>query len=111
MEQSVAVKSLSALGHDRRMEVLRLLVEAGPAGMKPAAMLLKMAKLPASSLSSHLSILKDAGLITSEKISREILYRANLDQVRGLTSFLVTNCCGTQADSLGNLVSQLQPGR
>ncbi|RYG98885.1 MAG: transcriptional regulator, partial [Alphaproteobacteria bacterium] len=100
MESKIAVQSLSALGHERRLEVFRLLVNAEPLGLKPAAMLEKLnrsedaAKLPASSLSSHLSILKDARLITSERISREILYRANMEHVQALVLFLVADCCG-----------------
>ena len=91
---------MSALGHERRLEVFRLLIEAGPDGIKPAEMLEKLnssaadAKLPASSLSSHLSILKKARLITGDRISREILYRANTEHVQDLLLFLVADCCG-----------------
>ena len=102
MEPKVAVQSLSALGHERRLEVFRLLVDAEQNGMKPAAMLAKLnsssnaTKLPASSLSSHLSILKDASLITSERMSREILYRVDMDHMQRLVQFLIADCCGGQ---------------
>ena len=112
MESNVAVQSLSALGHERRLEVFRLLVNAEPVGMKPAAMLdtlNRSAKLPASSLSSHLSILKDAQLITSERMSREILYRANMDHVQGLILFLVADCCGGRPDVCQPMISKLIP--
>ena len=115
MESKIAVQSLSALGHERRLAVFRLLVNAEPSGMKPTEMLEKLngsdgvAKLPASSLSSHLSILKDAHLITSERMSREILYRANMEHVQGLILFLVADCCGGQPDLCQPMISKLIP--
>lgn len=90
-----------------------MLVEAEPGGMKPAAMLEKLnsaspnARLPASSLSSHLSVLKKANLITSDRISREILYRANMTQVQDLLLFLVADCCGGQRDVYEPLIANL----
>lgn len=113
METKIAVESLSALGHEPRLEVFKMLIDAEPGGMKPTAMLEKLnrstpnAKLPASSLSSHLSVLKKAHLITSDRISREILYRANMPHVQDLLLFLVADCCRGQRDVYEPMIAKL----
>lgn len=90
-----------------------MLIDAEPGGMKPTAMLEKLnsstpnAKLPASSLSSHLSVLKKAHLITSDRISREILYRANMAHVQNLLLFLVADCCGGQRHVYEPMIAKL----
>lgn len=60
-------------------------------------------------MSTHLAILTRAGLITSERQSRSILYRANLDSLRELTLFLLKDCCGGNAALCAPLIAELTP--
>lgn len=109
MKPFVPAAAFSSLGQDRRLEIFRLLVGAEPDGMNPSAMLQPLGNPPSSSLSSHLSILTNAGLITRQRKSREIIYRANMDHVRALMLFLIVDCCGGEADLSEPMLLQLLP--
>ena len=87
-----ALKSLSALSHETRLWVFRLLVQAGPAGL-PAGEIAESLGSPQNTMSSHLRILADAKLITRRRSGRSIVYRANYEAVRGLVLFLMEDCC------------------
>jgi DNA-binding transcriptional ArsR family regulator len=58
-------------------------------------------------MSAHLAILSRAGLIRSERQSRSIVYRADLDGLRTLMLFLVTDCCAGNPDLCAPLVAAL----
>lgn len=96
MENKAAVTALSALAHDSRLAVFRLLVEAGPDGMS-AGDIRERLGLPASSLSFHLKELSHAGLVRSEQRSRFVIYSADFDAMSALVAFLTENCCGGEA--------------
>ncbi|MEO9462310.1 MAG: helix-turn-helix transcriptional regulator [Marinomonas sp.] len=87
-----ALSSLSALAQESRLEVFRLLVQAGASGL-PAGDIAKRLKIPASSLSFHLNNLAQGLLINSTREGRSIIYSANFDQMRGLVAYLLENCC------------------
>ena len=93
MEKSDAISALGALGQDTRLEAFRLLAKWEPEGL-PAGELARSLNVPQNTLSAHLSILARAGLVLSERRSRSIIYRANLETFRSLTLFLVQDCCG-----------------
>ncbi|WP_038486560.1 ArsR/SmtB family transcription factor [Collimonas arenae] len=93
MENKSAVIALAALAQESRLQTFRLLVQAGPEGLVPTQIAENLGIAP-SSLSFHLKELAHAGLITSEKNGRSILYVANFTAMNGLIQFLTENCCG-----------------
>lgn len=92
METSLAVSTLSALAHDTRLEAFRLLVRAGTNGV-PAGKIAKELGIPPATLSFHLAQLVQAGLASSDRQSRSILYSLRIDGIRGLIQFLTEDCC------------------
>lgn len=96
MDQPLAIDAFSALAHDTRLSVFRLLVRRGPEGT-PAMELARQLDLRPSTLSGHLAALKRAGLVTTERQHREIRYAANFKAVDGLVTFLLQDCCGGKA--------------
>jgi ArsR family transcriptional regulator len=96
METSKAVGALGALAHDTRLEIFRLLVQSGPDGM-PAGQIAAKLRLPAPTLSFHLSHLKQAGLIGFRRNSRLIIYTADYAAMTDLLGYLTENCCQGQA--------------
>jgi ArsR family transcriptional regulator len=93
MDTKAAVRSLAALAQDSRLEVFRLLVQAGPEGW-PAGEIAERLGIPASTLSFHVKALSHAGLIESRQEGRFIFYSANFAAMNGLLAFLGENCCG-----------------
>jgi ArsR family transcriptional regulator len=93
MESKTAVVSLSALAQGSRLEVYRLLVQAGFDGMA-ASEIAERLGIPANTLSFHLKTLSHAGLIQSRQQGRYIFYSTNYEQMNDLLSFLTENCCG-----------------
>lgn len=88
-----ALAALAALGQPTRIEIFRLLIRAEPKGL-PAGSIADAMECPHNTLSSHLSILARAGLVRGARDGRSIIYRANVDGIRALVAFLVTDCCG-----------------
>ena len=93
METKTAITSLSALAHESRLAVFRLLVQAGPAGLA-ASKISENLGIPSSSLSFHLKELSHAGLVNGTQDGRFIHYAANFDAMNGLIAFMTENCCG-----------------
>ncbi len=93
MESEKAILSLAALAQSTRLAVFRLLVRHEPDGLA-AGDIAKVLAVPQNTMSAHLAILARAGLVMSERKSRSIIYRANLAAFRGLTSFMLEDCCG-----------------
>jgi len=96
VDTKAAVRSLAALAQDSRLEVFRLLVQAGPAGLA-AGEIAERLGLPASTLSFHVKALAQAGLVESRQESRFIYYSARFSAVTELIAFLGENCCGAHA--------------
>ena len=92
MEQEEVVRSLSALAHPIRLQVFRALVVAGKSGMTPGTMAEGLA-IPANTLSFHLKELGHAGLVSQERISRNIIYRAAYEHMNAVLGYLTENCC------------------
>lgn len=87
-----AVKSLAALAQPVRLQVFRALVVAGPEGLTPGALVEALA-VPGTSLSFHLKELGHAGLVSQERIGRNLIYRAAFPQMKALVAYLTENCC------------------
>ncbi|OIQ88365.1 arsenate-mycothiol transferase ArsC1 [mine drainage metagenome] len=96
MEILNAADRLAALGHESRLTIFRLLVEAGPAGLNPGGIGERLA-LPGPTLSFHLSHLARVGLIGKRQEGRFIFYAANYAAMDELIAFLTANCCGGAA--------------
>ena len=99
-----AVDALSALAHETRLSVFRMLVQAGPDGMIAGA-IAEAHGIPPSTMSHHLAMLERAGLLESERESRLIHYRADDPGMRRLLAFLVQDCCQGAPELCGDLLS------
>jgi ArsR family transcriptional regulator len=87
-----ALAALTALGQPTRLEIFRLLMRRGPAGLA-AGVIAETIGCPHNTLSTHLAILARAGLIRGLRDGRTIQYRADIEGMRALVAFLVTDCC------------------
>lgn len=92
MDQPQAIDAFSALSHDTRLSIFRVLVQRGPHGT-PAMEVGRLMDLKPSTVSGHLATLKRAGLVTAERQHREILYAPSLNAVNMLVRFLLDDCC------------------
>jgi DNA-binding transcriptional ArsR family regulator len=92
MDTSLAIEALGALAQDTRLNAFKLLVKHEPDGIA-AGELARLLKVPQNTLSSHLSILQQGGLVSSERHSRSIIYRARLDGLRTVVLYLLRDCC------------------
>jgi DNA-binding transcriptional ArsR family regulator len=92
MEENDVVRSLAALAQPVRLQVFRALVVRGRTGLTPGAMAEGLG-IPPNTLSFHLKELSHAGLVTQERSSRNIIYRAAFDRMNALLGYLTENCC------------------
>ncbi|MFM9936038.1 MAG: ArsR/SmtB family transcription factor [Novosphingobium sp.] len=92
-----AVDLLSALAQGHRLAVFRLLVKAGQEGL-PAGVIAHEVGVRPNTLSTHLAILSQAGLVQSRRAGRSVIYAADYAAMRALMGFLVSDCCGGQPE-------------
>src|SRR5260370_42499076 len=95
MKKSTAVAALGAVAQETRLDMFRLLVAEGPEGL-PAGEIGRRLRLPSPTLSFHLNQLRYAGLVTSRRESRSIIYAANYKTMNGVLGYLTENCCRGQ---------------
>ena len=93
MERSAALAALAALAQGTRLDIYRLLVQAGPGGL-PAGHIGEQLGLPSATLAFHLKELKNAGLASFTRNGRSLIYAAEYPTMNALLSFLTENCCG-----------------
>jgi len=93
METKIAVEGLSALAHEGRLSIFRLLVKAGPEGVAAGDIARKLTTA-ANTMSAQLLVLSNAGLIKARRDGRSIIYAANFDRMGTLLLFLTEDCCG-----------------
>src|SRR5882757_7471571 len=98
MESENAILALAALAQSTRLEVFRLLVKREPEGLAAGDIANALA-VPQNTMSSHLSILSRAGLLSAQRFGRSIVYRADLKHLRTVMLFMLRDCC----DAAGNL--------
>ena len=106
MEAKNAITAFSALAHETRLNVFRLLVTAGTSGM-PAGEIAKELSAAPSSLSHHLSLLERAGLLRSWRVQRQIFYAADYEGTRQVLAFLMEDCCNGKPEICSQLPGQL----
>ena len=104
MKKSTVVTSLGALAQETRLDIFRLLVQKGPEGM-PAGEIGERLGQPSPTLSFHLTQLRFAGLVTSRRESRSIIYSANFKAMTDLLGYLTENCCGGKSELCSPAVS------
>jgi ArsR family transcriptional regulator, arsenate/arsenite/antimonite-responsive transcriptional repressor len=92
METSTAVAALAALAQDNRLDVFRLLVQAGPQGIS-AGKIADALDLAPNTLTFHFDRLRMAGLVTVEREGRSMIYAARFEVMNALVAFLTDNCC------------------
>ena len=97
MKKHQALAALAALAQDNRLDVFRLLVEAGQEGM-PAGAVADALKLAPNTLTFHFDRLREAGLVTVRRDGRSMIYAARYDTMNGLLGYLTENCCRGHAD-------------
>jgi ArsR family transcriptional regulator, arsenate/arsenite/antimonite-responsive transcriptional repressor len=90
-----AIAALAALAQDNRLDVFRLLVQAGPEGM-PAGNVASALKLAPNTLTFHFDRLRHAGLVTARRDGRLMIYAARFETVNALLAYLTENCCQGQ---------------
>lgn len=106
MESEPTILALSALAQPTRLDTFRLLVRQEPDGL-PAGEIARQLDVPQNTMSAHLAILARAGLVRSQRQSRSIVYRADLDILRAVMLFLVKDCCGGRAELCHPLADEL----
>lgn len=92
MEANTAIKRLSALAQESRLAVFRLLVKAGPDGVA-AGEIARTLEITPNTLSAQLTVLANAGLVTSRRDGRSIIYAAGYDSMSELLVYLMEDCC------------------
>lgn len=109
MDIKTTVNSLGALAQESRLAAFRLLVRRGIEGMA-AGEIARTLSIPHNTMSSHLAILVNAGLINSRRESRSIIYSIDFDGTRELLSFLMEDCCQGQAELCAPVLDSILPG-
>ncbi len=92
MDKTDVIAALAALAQETRLDIFRLLVQAGPEGL-PAGQLGERLALPAATLSFHLKELRHAGLVSFQRESRSLIYSAEFANMNALLAYLTENCC------------------
>jgi len=92
MSSPHALAALAALGQPTRLTIFRLLMRCEPDGL-PAGAIAEKIGCPHNTLSTHLSILARSGLVRGRRDGRSIVYQADVEGMRTLIGFLVTDCC------------------
>lgn len=98
-----AVETLSALAHESRLAIFRLLVRGGQGGLAAGEIARKLDFLP-NTLSANLTVLANAGLVESRRDGRSVIYSADYERMTGLLGFLMEDCCNCDASICAPLV-------
>jgi ArsR family transcriptional regulator len=98
MKKRDALAALAALAQDNRLDVFRLLVEAGPVGMA-AGNVASALNLAPNTLTFHFDRLREAGLVTVKRDGRSMIYAARFETMNALLAFLTENCCQGVAET------------
>lgn len=102
MQKTTATKIFESLSSGVRLDVFRLLVKQGKAGMV-AGEIASTLDIPANNLSFHLKAMLHAGMITVVQEGRFLRYRANLELTFELIDYLTAECCAGDAGQCASL--------
>jgi DNA-binding transcriptional ArsR family regulator len=103
MEKVDIIAALAALAQETRLDIFRLLVQAGPDGL-PAGNIGERLGLPSATLSFHLNQLRHAGLVTFRRESRSLIYSAEIANMNALMAYLTENCCQGDPAACGAVI-------
>jgi ArsR family transcriptional regulator len=107
MESETAILALAALAQSTRLDVFRLLVKHEPEGLA-AGDIAKALAVPQNTMSSHLSILSRAGLVSAQRFGRSIVYRPNLARFQDVMLFMLRDCCDGRPEIWAPLIVNLK---
>jgi len=108
MESENAILALAALAQSTRLDVFRLLVKHEPEGLA-AGEIARALAVPQNTMSSHLSVLSRAGLVSTQLFSRSIVYRADLVRLQAVVLFMLRDCCEGRPEICAPLIENLTP--
>ena len=108
MESEDAILALAALAQSTRLDVFRLLAKNEPEGLA-AGDVAKVLAVPQNTMSSHLAILARAGLVSAQRFSRSIVYRADLARFQDVVLFMLRDCCYGRPEICAPLIANLTP--
>lgn len=108
MDANDTIGALAALAQPTRLEAFRRLAAAEPAGIA-AGDLARRLDVPQNTMSAHLAVLARAGLATSDRQGRSIVYRADLPALRRVLLFLLQDCCDGKPEICAPLIAELSP--
>lgn len=107
MENSQAIEAFSALSHDTRLTVFKLLIKEGEQGL-PAGIIAQRLEVQPSTLTAHLHILKRAGLLRSTRQRQRIVYSADIQGTRDLVRFMTQDCCQGHPEICSELLDSVE---
>ncbi len=110
MEKNDAVAALGALAQDNRLDVFRLLVQAGPEGVPAGAVAAALGLAP-NTLTFHFDRLRAAGLVSVRRDGRSMIYTARFETMNALITYLTENCCGGDAEACTTTAAVCKPAR
>ena len=105
MDTDLAVRRLSALAHEARLSVFRLLITAGSEGLA-AGDIARELSIPPNTMSAQLLILSNAQLVRARREGRSIIYSAQFDTMRDLLQFLMEDCCSRSPEICAPLLAK-----
>ena len=108
MESEAVILGLAALAQPTRLDVFRLLVQQEPDGLA-AGDIARALAVPQNTMSSHLAVLSRAGLVSTQRFSRSIVYRADLTRFRAVMLFMLKDCCDGRTEICAPLIEDLTP--
>jgi len=108
METEAAILALAALAQSTRLDVFRLLVKREPEGLA-AGDIARALAVPQNTMSSHLAVLSRAGLVSAQRFSRSIVYRADLARLQDVMLFMLRDCCEGRPEICAPLIENLTP--
>ena len=108
MESEDAILALAALAQPTRLDVFKLLVKQEPDGLA-AGDIARALAVPQNTMSSHLSVLSRAGLVSAQRFGRSIVYRADLARFQEVVLFMLRDCCDGRPEICAPLIENLTP--
>jgi ArsR family transcriptional regulator len=106
MDKKHALAAFSAISQETRLDVLRLLIQAGASGL-PSGEIGERLGVRQNTMSANLAVLLQAGLVRNEREGRSVRYFADIDGVRGLLAFLLEDCCGGQPELCQPVIDEI----
>jgi DNA-binding transcriptional ArsR family regulator len=106
MDSTTCIAALSALGHETRLDVFRLLVRTGADGLLAGEIGQRLG-VRQNTMSAHLAVLHQAGVVRNRREGRGIRYFADMDGVRSLLGFLLEDCCGGRPERCQPIIDEI----